>query len=74
VAVVIPDPDRRGQILHAEDSVDEAIGLGRVVRRAQLEHELVVRAEVGESGSVRTKNGGKGKTRATHRSKEALLQ
>jgi hypothetical protein len=26
------------------------------------------------SGSVRTKNGGKGKTMATHRSKEALLQ
>ena len=26
------------------------------------------------SGSVRTKNGGKGKTMATHRGKEALLQ
>src|SRR6202040_2425680 len=36
----------RGQILQADDGVDEAVGLGRVVRRAQLKHELVFLAEV----------------------------
>src|ERR687891_1033941 len=46
LAVPMPDPDRRRQVLEAQDAVDEAIGLRRVVRRAQLEDELVVRAEV----------------------------
>ena len=46
VAVAVPDPDRRRQVLEADDGVDEAVGLGRVVRRPQLEHDLVLLAEV----------------------------
>ena len=46
VAVLVPGPDGGGEVLQADDAVDEAMGLGRVVRRPQLENELVVRAEV----------------------------
>ena len=45
-AVAVPGPDRGRQVLQADDAVDEAVGLGRVVRRPQLEHELVLLAEV----------------------------
>ena len=46
VAVAIPGPDRGREVLERQHAVDEAIGLGRVVRRAQLEHQLVLVAEV----------------------------
>ncbi len=46
VAVAVPGPDRRREILQADDAVDEAVGLGRIVRRAQLEDQLVLLAEV----------------------------
>ena len=46
VAVAIPGPDRRRKILQADDAIDEAVGLGRIVRGPQLEHELVLVAEV----------------------------
>ena len=46
VAVAIPGPDRGREVLQADHAIDEAVGLGRVVRGAQLEHELVLLAEV----------------------------
>ena len=46
VAVLVPGPDRGGEILQADHAADEAVGLGGVVRRAQLEHQLVLVAEV----------------------------
>ena len=46
VAVAVPEPDRGGQVLDADHHADEAVLLGRVVRRAQLEHHLVLVAEV----------------------------
>ncbi len=39
-------PDRGRQVLEADDAIDEAVGLGRIVRGAQLEHELVLGAEI----------------------------
>ena len=42
----VPEPDRRGQVLDADHHADEPVLLGRVVRRAQLEHHLVLVAEV----------------------------
>ena len=46
VAVAVPGPDRGGEVLEADHAIDEAIGLGRVVRRTQLEDQLVFVAEV----------------------------
>ncbi len=46
VAVAIPGPDRGRQVLQAHHAVDEAVGLGRIVRRPEFEHELVLVAEV----------------------------
>ena len=46
VAVAIPGPDRGREILEADDTADEAIGLGRIMCRAQFEHQLVLFAEV----------------------------
>ena len=46
VAVAIPGPDRGREILQADHAVHEAVCLGRVVRRAQLEHQLMLLAEV----------------------------
>jgi hypothetical protein len=45
-AVAVPSPDRGRQILQAQHAVDEAVGLGRIVRRAQLEDELMLRSEI----------------------------
>ncbi len=41
-----PQPDRRRQVGGRGDDADEPVALVRVVRRAQLEHHLVLRAEV----------------------------
>src|SRR5215470_14242259 len=46
VAVLVPGPDRGGEVLQADDAVDEAIGFGWVVCRAQLEYQLVLVAKV----------------------------
>ena len=46
VAVAIPGPDRGRQILEADHGIDETVGLGRVVRRPELEHELILRPEI----------------------------
>src|SRR5262249_16013107 len=46
VAFGEPGPDRGGQILEADDAIDEAMGFGRVVRGPELEHELVFFAEI----------------------------
>src|SRR5215831_15912235 len=46
VAFAEPGPDRGGQILQADDAIDEAVGFGRVVRGPELEHELVFFAEI----------------------------
>src|SRR5262249_26716675 len=46
VAVAVPGPDRRGQILQADHAIDEAMGFGRVVRGPELEYELVFFAEI----------------------------
>ncbi len=46
VAVAIPGPDRRREVLQADDTVDEPIGLGRIVCGPQLEDELVLVAEI----------------------------
>src|SRR5215467_13671470 len=45
-AIAIPGPDRRRQVLQAQHAVDETVGLGRIVRRPQLENELVLRSEI----------------------------
>ena len=42
----MPQPDRGGQVFQADDAIDEAISLGRVVRRAQFEDQLVLFAEI----------------------------
>jgi hypothetical protein len=42
----IPGPDRGRQILEADHGIDEAVGLGRVVRRPELEHELILGAKI----------------------------
>ena len=46
VAVEVPGPDRRAEVLEAGHHADEPVRLGGVVRRAQLEHHLVLGAEV----------------------------
>jgi hypothetical protein len=46
VAVAVPGPYGRRQILEADDAIDEAVRLGRVMGRSQLENELVLLAEV----------------------------
>src|SRR5215831_15209065 len=46
LAITVPDPDRRREIFEADDTVDEAMGLRRIVRRTQLEDELVLLAEI----------------------------
>jgi hypothetical protein len=46
VGVGMPQPDRRCQVGGRDDDADEAVGLGRVVRGAQLEHHLVLGAKV----------------------------
>ena len=45
-AVLVPQPDRRRQILHADYHADEAVLLCRVVRRAQFEDHLILVAEI----------------------------
>jgi len=42
----VPGPDRGGEVLEADDVINEAIRLGRVVSRTELEDELVLLAEV----------------------------
>ena len=44
--VALPQPDRGGQVGGRGDHADEAVGLARVVRGPQLEHHLVLGAEV----------------------------
>jgi hypothetical protein len=46
VAVAVPGPDGGGQVLQADDAIDEAVSLGRVVGRTELEDELVLLPEV----------------------------
>src|SRR6516165_8058794 len=46
IAFAIPGPDRRRQIFQAQHAVDKTIGLGRVVRRPQLENQLMLGAEI----------------------------
>src|SRR5882757_4096064 len=46
VAVAVPAPHRGGQVGGGDDHADEAPCGFRVVRRAQLEHHLVLRTEV----------------------------
>ena len=46
VAVLVPGPDRRREVLQAHDAVDEAVSLGGVVRGPELEHELILVTEV----------------------------
>ena len=46
VAVAVPQPDRGGQVLDADHDADEAPGLARVVSGPDLEHHLVLVAEV----------------------------
>ena len=41
-----PQPDRRAEVLRVGDDADEAVGLARVVGRAQLEDHLVLGAQV----------------------------
>ena len=45
-AVPVPQPDGGGQVLEADHAVDEAVRLGRVVGRPQLEDQLVLGPEV----------------------------
>ena len=42
----IPQPDRRREVLERDDDADEAVGLRRIVRRPQLEHHLLLGAQV----------------------------
>ena len=44
--LLVPEPDRGRQVLHADHDADEPVLLGRVVRGAQLEHHLVLVADV----------------------------
>ena len=44
--VALPQPDRGGEVGGRRDHADEAVGLARVVRGPQLEHHLVLGAEV----------------------------
>src|SRR4029434_7603177 len=46
IALLIPRPDRTREILQADHDADEAVGLPRVVRRPDLENELLLVAEV----------------------------
>jgi hypothetical protein len=46
VVAPAPQPHRRRQVGRRGDDADKPVGLRRVVRRAQLEHHLVFRAEV----------------------------
>ena len=45
-ALAVPHPDRRREILQAGDDADEAVGLVGIVRGPQLEHHLLLGAEV----------------------------
>src|SRR5713101_6831354 len=42
----MPEPNRCAEVLGREDHADEAVRLGRIVRGTQLEHQLVLRAEI----------------------------
>ena len=46
LAVAVPQPDRRREIFDAEHHPDEPPGLARIVRWPQLEHHLVLVAQV----------------------------
>ena len=46
VAFPVPHPDRRRQVLQAGDDADEAVGLVGIVRGTQLEHHLILGAEL----------------------------
>src|SRR5262249_24080883 len=42
----VPQPDRRREIFEARHDTDESVRLLRIVRRAQLEHHLILGAEL----------------------------
>src|SRR3546814_17893286 len=42
----VPEPDRRGQVLQAQDDAGEAVCLRRIVRGAEFQDELLLRPEV----------------------------
>jgi hypothetical protein len=46
VLVAIPGPDGRRQILQADHAIDETMRFGWIVRRTQLEHELILGSKV----------------------------
>jgi hypothetical protein len=50
VAVLMPQPHRRREVLDADGHADQAPGLGRVVGRPQLQHDLVLVAQVDALG------------------------
>ena len=43
---MLPHPDGAGEVLQAQHHADEAIASSRIVRRAQLEHHLLLGAEL----------------------------
>src|SRR5207245_4890152 len=42
----VPGPDRRAQVFQARHHTDESVGLAWVMRRPELQHHLVLLAEV----------------------------
>src|SRR5215472_17858853 len=46
IAVAIPGPDRRRQIFQTQHAVDKTVRLGRIVRRPQLENQLMLRSKI----------------------------
>ena len=52
VPVLLPEEDRPGEVLDADDHADEPPGLGRVVGRAELQHHLVLVAQVDPLGQL----------------------
>src|SRR5437667_3095151 len=42
----MPEPDRRRQILQRHDNAEKPVGLGWIVRRAQLQRHLLFLAEI----------------------------
>ena len=44
--LAMPEPDRCGEILQRDDDADESVGLGRIVCGTQLQHHLLLRAEI----------------------------
>lgn len=52
VTVVVPGLDRGAEILQTDHTIDKAIGLRGIVRRAKLEHELMFLTEIDLRGHV----------------------